>query len=190
MALDMGPMATQHQLPCQTLVACLAQLVYPAHHMVLETTSRSQGSEPSSATMIPQMTVVADPTQNLHQPPRCCWMAECPVVAAVGAAGVLGHDGDEDNTMVLLCTTEAQRPGTSLLHSFFYIYIRPVLSSSKALGLTVRSLLQCCRAQCSHAMNCVPRGENMDLCLQVNLGHGRGVCTATRKQRKINPLHI
>ena len=36
---------------------------YPVHHMVLETTSRNQGSELSSATMIPQMTVVADLTR-------------------------------------------------------------------------------------------------------------------------------
>ena len=40
------------------------ELTYPAHHMVLETTSRSQGSELSSATMIPQMAVVADLTRS------------------------------------------------------------------------------------------------------------------------------
>ena len=32
------------------------ELAYPAHHMVLETTSRNQDSELSSSTMIPQMT--------------------------------------------------------------------------------------------------------------------------------------
>ena len=37
------------------------ELAYPVHHMVHETTSRSQGSELSGATMIPQMTVVTDP---------------------------------------------------------------------------------------------------------------------------------
>ena len=37
---------------------------YPAHHMVLETTSRNQGSELSGAAMIPQMTVVADLTRS------------------------------------------------------------------------------------------------------------------------------
>ena len=35
------------------------ELAYPAHHMVFETTSCNQGSELSSSTMIPQMTVVA-----------------------------------------------------------------------------------------------------------------------------------
>ena len=72
----------------------------------------------------------------------------------------------------------------------FLIYIRPVLSSSKALGLTARSLHQCCREQCSHAMNRVPRGENVGLCLQVILVHGSAVGTATPKQPKFNLLHI
>ena len=40
------------------------ELAYPAHHMVLETTSRNQSSELSGATMIPQMTVVADLTRS------------------------------------------------------------------------------------------------------------------------------
>ena len=40
------------------------ELVSPAHHMVVETTSRDQGSELSSSTMIPQMTVVADVTRS------------------------------------------------------------------------------------------------------------------------------
>ena len=40
------------------------ELVYPVHHMVLETTSWNQGSEPSGATMIPKMTVVADLTHS------------------------------------------------------------------------------------------------------------------------------
>ena len=53
--------------------------------------------------------------------------------------------------------------------SGIFFHIRPVLSSSKALGLTARPLHQCCRAQCSQAMNHVPRGENLDLCLQVTL---------------------
>ena len=43
-------------------------LAYPAHHMVLETTSRNQGSELSSSTMIPQMTVVADLTHSKDKP--------------------------------------------------------------------------------------------------------------------------
>ena len=72
---------------------------------------------------------------------------------------------------------------------FFFLHIGPVLSGSKALGLTARSLHQCCRAQCSHAMNCMPRGENMDLLLQVTLVHGSAVGTVTPKQPKINLLH-
>ena len=56
--------------------------------------------------------------------------------------------------------------------------------------LTAWSLHQCCRAQCSHAMNCVPRGENMDLSLQVTLVHDSAVGTATPKHPKINLLHI
>ena len=40
------------------------ELAYPVHHMVLETTSRDQGSELSSAAMIPHMTVVADLTRH------------------------------------------------------------------------------------------------------------------------------
>ena len=43
---------------------------------------------------------------------------------------------------------------------FFFVYIRPVLSSSRALGLTAQSLHQCCRAQCSRAMNRVPHAEH------------------------------
>ena len=65
-----------------------------------------------------------------------------------------------------------------------------MLSSSKALGLTAQGLNQCCRAQCSHAMKCVPRGENLDLCLQVTLVHGRAVGTATPEQPKMNLLHV
>ena len=72
----------------------------------------------------------------------------------------------------------------------FFLHIRPVLSSSKALGLTAQSLHQCCRAQCSHAMNRVPCGETMDLCLQFTLVHGSTVGTATPKQPKFNLLHI
>ena len=72
--------------------------------------------------------------------------------------------------------------------SFFFSYMRPVLSSSKALGLTARSLHECCRAQCRHA--CVPRGENLDLCLQITLVHGGAVGTATPKQPKINLVHV
>ena len=72
--------------------------------------------------------------------------------------------------------------------SSFVLYIRPVLSSSKALGLTARSLHQCCRAQCSHTMNHMPREENLDLWL--DLVHGSAVGTATPKQPKINLLHI
>ena len=40
------------------------ELAYPAHFTVLEVTPRDQGSELSSATMIPQMTVVADLTRS------------------------------------------------------------------------------------------------------------------------------
>ena len=40
------------------------ELAYPAHHMVLDTRSRKQGSELSGATMIPQMTAVADLTRS------------------------------------------------------------------------------------------------------------------------------
>ena len=40
------------------------ELAYPAHHMVLDTRSRKEGSELSGATMIPQMTVVADLTRS------------------------------------------------------------------------------------------------------------------------------
>ena len=69
------------------------------------------------------------------------------------------------------------------------LYIRPGLSSRKALGLIARSLHQCCGAQCSHAMNCVPRGENMDLCLQVTLQHGSAAGAATPKHPKINLIY-
>ena len=37
-------------------------------------------------------------------------------------------------------------------------------------------------------MNRVPRGDNLDLCLQVTLVHGGAVGTATPKQPKINLL--
>ena len=40
------------------------ELPYPVHHMVLETKPRNQGSEVSGATMLPQMTVVADLTRS------------------------------------------------------------------------------------------------------------------------------
>ena len=40
------------------------ELAYPAHCMALEITPRNQGSERSSATMIPQMAAVADLTRN------------------------------------------------------------------------------------------------------------------------------
>jgi cytidylate kinase len=40
------------------------ELAYSAYHMVLETTSWNQGSELSSSTMIPRMTVVADLTRS------------------------------------------------------------------------------------------------------------------------------
>ena len=40
------------------------ELAYPADRMVLDTTSRNQGSKPSGATMIPKMTVVADLTRS------------------------------------------------------------------------------------------------------------------------------
>ena len=73
---------------------------------------------------------------------------------------------------------------------YFSLYIRPVLSSREAVGLTARSLHQCCRAQCRHTSNRVPREEKLDLCLQATLVHGSAVGTATLKQPKINPLHI
>ena len=72
---------------------------------------------------------------------------------------------------------------------FFVLYVRPVLSSSEAVWLTARSLHQCCRAQCGHAMN-HEAGENLDLCLQGTLMHGKAVGTATPKQPKIKLLHI
>jgi len=40
------------------------ELASPAHFTVLETTSRNQSSEPPSATMIPQMTVIAGLTRS------------------------------------------------------------------------------------------------------------------------------
>ena len=40
------------------------ELAQPAHFTVLEVTPRDQGSELSSATMIPQMTMVADLTRS------------------------------------------------------------------------------------------------------------------------------
>ena len=61
-----------------------------------------------------------------------------------------------------------------------------MLSSSKAPGLTARSLHQCCRAQCGHGMNRVPHGENMDLCLQATLTQHSAPGTATLEQPKIN----
>ena len=63
---------------------------------------------------------------------------------------------------------------------FFSICIRPVLSSSKALGLTAQSLHQCSAGH----------GENLDLCLEVTLVHGSAMGTAMPKQPKINLLHI
>ena len=66
----------------------------------------------------------------------------------------------------------------------FLIYSRPALSSGKALRLTARSLRQCCRQWYSHAIDCVPRRENMDLCLQVTLMHGSAAGTAMPKQPK------
>ena len=92
------------------------------------------------------------------------------------------------------CGLGAQRPSSVSVQqgvvgcwSFFYT---SGLSSSTALGLTTRSLHQCCRAQWSHTMNCVSRAENLDLCLQVTLVHGSAVGTAPPKQPKINLLHI
>ena len=41
-----------------------------------------------------------------------------------------------------------------------------------------------------NSMNRVPRGENLDLCLQLTLVHGSAVGTATPKQPNINLLHI
>ena len=70
--------------------------------------------------------------------------------------------------------------------TFFFVYIRPALSSRKALGLTARSRHQCCRAHCSHAVTRMPRGENMDLCPQITLVRGSAVGTAMPKQPKIN----
>ena len=46
------------------LVRTKGELAHPVHHTVLETISRDQSSELSSATMIPQMTVVADLTRG------------------------------------------------------------------------------------------------------------------------------
>jgi hypothetical protein len=64
----------------------------------------------------------------------------------------------------------------------FFSSIGPVLSSGKALRLTARSLRQCGRAQCSHAMSGVPRRETVDLCLQVTLVHGTPPpCASTLK---------
>ena len=42
------------------------------------------------------------------------------------------------------------------------------------------------RAQCSHAMNRVPRREDLDLCPPVTLVDGSAVGAATPKQPKIN----
>ena len=64
----------------------------------------------------------------------------------------------------------------------FFLYIRPVLSSSKALGLTARSLHECCGAQCSHARSRVPRGENMDLCLDSGAWTCSGYTEASQDQ--------
>ena len=38
------------------------EVAHPVHHMAPETSSRNQGSEPSNATMIPQMTVAVNLT--------------------------------------------------------------------------------------------------------------------------------
>ena len=65
------------------------ELAYPAHHMVLETPSRNQGSELSSATMIPQMTAGAGLTRNFGTP--TCW---CLVQSREPQLQVLGiHSG-------------------------------------------------------------------------------------------------
>jgi hypothetical protein len=59
--------------PCSTqLVSFLVfffgpdqhELAYPAHRMVLKTTSGNQGSGPPSSTTFPQMTVAADLTRS------------------------------------------------------------------------------------------------------------------------------
>ena len=57
--------------PAWHLFVCLfvfgldqGELAHPVHHVVFETTSRNQGSELSGATMIPQITVVADLTRS------------------------------------------------------------------------------------------------------------------------------
>ena len=47
------------------------------------------------------------------------------------------------------------------------------------------SLHQCCRAQCCHTSNCVPRGEHMDLCLQDTLVHGSAAGTAGRSSASL-----
>ena len=80
--------------------------------------------------------------------------------------------------------------GGGLQCLFFFLTSEPVLSSREALGLAARSQHQCCRAQCSHAGSCVPRRENMDLCLRVSLVRGSAAGAAARKQPGINLLHI
>ena len=51
-------------IACQPSRTDQGELAYPVHHMVLETTSRNQGSELSGATMTPQMTAAAALTRS------------------------------------------------------------------------------------------------------------------------------
>ena len=85
---------------------------------------------------------------------------------------------------------KAQYNGHPLSYLFnFMLYIRPALSSGKALGFATRSLNQCCRVRCSRAIYRAPRRENLDLCLQIGPMHGSAAGTATPKQPKIANVH-
>ena len=58
----------QNNQRCRASIVCFVptegELAYPVHRAVLETMSRSRGSELPGTTMIPQMTVVADQINN------------------------------------------------------------------------------------------------------------------------------
>ena len=68
------------------------------------------------------------------------------------------------------------------------VYIRPVLSSSKVLGLIARSLPQRCRVQFSGMMTHASCANNMNLCLQSILAHGSAAGTATPKHPLIQSV--
>ena len=91
-----------------------------------------------------------------------------------------GHDGGSLKTS---CQSQGVTwcRGTGLVSNFFE-NMRPVLSSSKARAdrLVSTPVLQ----GTVQSRICVPRGENMDVCLQVTLVQGSAVSTAKGTQNQ------